>query len=54
MNFNFVDNIISHKHVKRFIKYEYKPKKVQSQLTNLIVYVLKLLILIELSLMLIV
>ena len=37
-NFKGVDNIISDKHVKSFIKYEYKPKKVQSQLTNMIVY----------------
>ena len=37
-NFKFVDNVISDKHVKRYIKYEYKPKKVQSQLTNMIVY----------------
>ena len=37
-NFKIVDNVISDKHVKSYIKYEYKPKKVQSQLTNLIVY----------------
>ena len=37
-NFKVVDNVISDKHVKSFIKYEKKPKKVQSQLTNMIVY----------------
>ena len=37
-NFKVVDNVISDKHVKSYIKYEYKPKKVQSQLTNMIVY----------------
>ena len=37
-NFKVVDNVISDKHVKTYIKYEYKPKKVQSQLTNMIVY----------------
>ena len=37
-NFEVVDNVISDKHVKSYIKYEYKPKKVQSQLTNMIVY----------------
>ena len=37
-NFRVVDNVISDKHVKSFIKYEYKPKKVQSQLTNVVVY----------------
>ena len=37
-NFRAVDNIISDKHVKSYIKYEYKLKKVQSQLTNMIVY----------------
>ena len=37
-NFRVVDNVISDKHVKSFIKYEYKPKKVQSQLTNMVVY----------------
>ena len=37
-NSKIVDNGISDKHVKSYIKYEYKPKKVQSQLTNLIVY----------------
>ena len=37
-NFRVVDNFIPDKHVKSYIKYEYKPKKVQSQLTNMIVY----------------
>ena len=37
-NFRIVDNVISDKHVKTYIKYEYKPKKGQSQLTNMIVY----------------
>ena len=37
-NFKVVDNVISDKHVKSYINYEYKPKKVQSQLTNMIVY----------------
>ena len=37
-NFGVVDNVISDKHVKSFNKYEYKPKTVQSQLTNMIVY----------------
>ena len=37
-NFKVVDNFISDKHVKSYINNEYKPKKVQSQLTNMIVY----------------
>ena len=37
-NFKVVDNVISDKHVKSFIKYEYNPKKVKSQLTNIVVY----------------
>ena len=37
-NFKVVDNIISDKHVKIFIKYDYKPKKVLSPLTNKVVY----------------
>ena len=40
-NFKVVNNVISDKHVKSYIKYEYKPKKVQSQLTNMIVYDIK-------------
>ena len=37
-NFKIVDNVISDKHVKSFIKYEYNPKKVKSPLTNIVVY----------------
>ena len=37
-NFKVVDNVISNKHDKSCIKYEYKTKKVQSQLTNKVVY----------------
>ena len=37
-NFKVIDIVISDKHVKSFIKYEYKPKKVQSQLTNMVVF----------------
>ena len=37
-NFKIVDNVISDKHVKGFIKYEYNPKKVKSPLTNIVVY----------------
>ena len=37
-NFKVVDNVISDKHVKGFIKYEYNPKKVKSPLTNIVVY----------------
>ena len=37
-NFKVVDNVISDKHVKIFIKYEYNPKKVKSPLTNIVVY----------------
>ena len=37
-NFKFVDNVISDKHVKSFTKYDYKPKKVKSSLTILVVY----------------
>ena len=37
-NFEVVDNVISDKHVKTYIKYEYKPEKIQSQLTNMVVY----------------
>ena len=38
LNFKVVDNVISDKHVTSFITYENKPKTVQSQLTNMIVY----------------
>ena len=37
-NFKVVDNVISDKHVKSFIKYEKNPKKVKSPLTNTVVY----------------
>ena len=37
-NLRVVDSVISDKHVKSYIKYEYKREKVQSQLTNMIVY----------------
>ena len=40
-NFKVVHNVISDKHVKSFIKYEYKPEKVQSQSTDVIVFDLK-------------
>ena len=36
--FKAVDNVLSDKHVKSFVKYEYKHKKVQYQSTNMIVY----------------
>ena len=36
--FKVVDNVISDKHVKSFIKYEYNFKKVKSPLTNIVVY----------------
>ena len=38
LNSKVVDNVISDKHVKSFIKNEYKPKKVQSPLTIIILY----------------
>ena len=34
-NFKVVDNVISDKHVKSFIKYEYNPEKIKSPLTNI-------------------
>ena len=37
-NFRLVDKVISDKHVESFIKYGYKPKKVQSPLTKIFVY----------------
>ena len=37
-NFKVVDNVISDKHVKSFIKYDYKPKKVKSPSTIIVVY----------------
>ena len=35
-NFKVFDNVISEKYVKSYIKNEYKPKKVQSELNNMI------------------
>ena len=37
-NFKVVDIVISDKHIKSSIKYEYNPKKVKSPLTNIVVY----------------
>ena len=37
-NFKVVDNVISDKHVRSFIKYDYKRKKIQSPITNIVVY----------------
>ena len=37
-NFKVVHNVKSDKHVKCFIKYEYKPLESQSPLTNIVVY----------------
>ena len=50
LNFKIIDNLISDKHDKNFIKYEYKSKEVQTQLTNMFM-IWKLLSLIELFLM---
>ena len=36
-NFKVVDNVVSDKHVKSFVNYEYNPKKVKSPLTNIVV-----------------
>ena len=41
LHFKVVDNIISDKYVKIFSKNEYKPKKIQSQLINMIVSVIE-------------
>ena len=38
VNFKLVDNVINDKHVKTSVKYEYEPKKVQSELKTMIVY----------------
>ena len=38
VNFKVVDNVISDKHVKSFVKYEYDPKKSKPPLTYIIVY----------------
>ena len=37
-NFKVVDNVISDKHVKSLIKYEYNPEKGKSPLINIVVY----------------
>ena len=37
-NFEVVDNVISDKHVKSFINYEYNPRKLKSPLPNIIAY----------------
>ena len=37
LNFKVVYVVLSEKHVESFIKCEYKPKKVQSQLTKVII-----------------
>ena len=37
-NFKVVDNVVSDKYVKSFIKYEYNPKKVKSPLTKIVVH----------------
>ena len=38
VNFKVVDNFVSDKHVGSIFKFEYKPEKAQSQITNKIVY----------------
>ena len=38
LHLKIVDNCISGKHFKSFIKYENKPKRVQTQSTNMVVY----------------
>ena len=38
INFKVTDNVISDERGKSFFKYKYKPKEVQSQSTNMIVY----------------
>ena len=37
-NFKVVDNVVSDKLIKNFLRYYYKPKKIQSPLTNIIAY----------------
>ena len=37
-NFKVIDSVVSDKHVKSFVKNDYKPKKVQSELTHKILY----------------
>ena len=36
--FKIVDNVISDKYVKSFIKYEYNPKKIKSPLTKIVIH----------------
>ena len=38
LNSKIVDSVVSDEHVESFSKYDYKPEKVQSQFTNMIVY----------------
>ena len=42
LNFKVIDIIISDKHGKSFLKYDYNPEKVQSPVTNIIVYHLQI------------
>ena len=49
-NFKTVDNYITEENVNSHFKYEFKPKKIGSHLTNFIVYDLEHIILIELDL----
>ena len=38
LNIKVLNNVISDEHVQSFVKHEYIPKKVQSSLTNMIIY----------------
>ena len=40
-NFKVVENVVSDKHVKGYLKYDYNPNKVKSPLTNIMVYYLE-------------
>ena len=42
LNFGVVDNVISDNHVKSSVKFEYEPIKVQSPLTDIVVYDLEI------------
>ena len=42
LNLEVVENVTSDKHVKSFVKYEYKPRKIQLQLTNMVAFTQKL------------
>ena len=46
-NFQVVDNVTSDKHVESFIKYEQKPKKFQSPISNVVIYDIETFITIE-------